>query len=115
MATVTADQIINNCLVWYGSGTGGVATRLDAINDLVTFFRGKFITALLNDPNRWTDVDAAHTLERLFVLRCSEAIGRLAAMEATKRGATSIAVQDVQAARVAVINANSPSPGDWCN
>jgi hypothetical protein len=114
-AVIPVDQIINHCLVWYGSGTRGMPTRLDAINDLVTFFRNRFIRALRNDPERWTDVKHERTLERLFILRCSEAIGRLAAQIAISKGKVSIAKEHIQAARRAVIAANSPAPGDWCN
>jgi hypothetical protein len=92
-----------------------VPTRLDAIDDLITFFRSRFIRALKKDPLRWTDVTHERTLERLFVLRCAEAIGRLASQLATGRGALSISVKDVQDARNEVINANSPNPGEWCN
>lgn len=112
---VTVDQILNHCLVAYGSGTGGMPTRLNAIEDLVLFFQVKFAAALKSDPMRWSDIDPPHTLERLFVLRCSEAIGRLAALEANKRGALSISIADQRTARETVIAANNPGPGVWCN
>ena len=114
-AAIPVDLIINHCLVWYGSGTRGLPTRLDAIIDLVTFFRSKFLGALENDPDRWTDVDDKHTLERLFVLRCSEAIGRLAAQIAISKGEVSIAKEHAQAARRAVVAAYSRERGYWCS
>ena len=86
----TPEQIVSLCLVWYGRGTGGVPSRQDAVDDLVQFFKAKFVNALRNDPLRWTDADDAHVLEKLFILRCAEAIGRLAAQEATKDGVLSI-------------------------
>jgi hypothetical protein len=112
---ITVDQIIYDCLVAYGGGTGGVPTRPDAVKSLIDFARPKFQQALNNDPNRWSDIDPAHTLERLFVLRCCQAVGRLAAQKATQRGVLSIHVEDAVAARTAVVNANSPAPGEWCN
>jgi hypothetical protein len=112
---ITVDQVLNHCLVAYGNGTGGLPTKLDAIDDLVQFFQVRFAAALKGDPQRWSDVDPPHTLERLFVLRCSEAIGRLAALEATKRGALSISIADQRTARALVIAANNPGPGVWCN
>src|SRR5262245_15221521 len=93
-------------------------TRLDAINDLVDFFKRFFLGALDNDPNRWTDVAPQYTLERLFVLRCSEAIGRLAAQIAISKGEVSITEKHTQAARSAVIRTYSPPPpqrGYWCS
>lgn len=114
-AAIPVDQIINHCLVWYGSGTSGMPTRLDAINDLVTFFREKFLGALEDDPKRWTDKDDKHILERLFVLRCSEAIGRLAAQIAISKGEVSIAKEHTQAARRAVVSAYTRPRGYWCS
>ena len=111
----TPDQILQECLVCYGRGTGSVPTRQDALDDLVRFFQMRFARAVRNDPLRFSDADPPHILEKLFVLRCSEAIGRIAALEANKRGAVSIGVADIQAARTSVINTNSPNPGDWCN
>lgn len=111
----TPDQILQECLVCYGRGTGKVPTRQDALDDLVGFFQARFVRAVRNDPLRFSDADPAHVLEKLFVLRTSEAIGRLAALEATRRGAVSIGLADIATARTSVINANSPNPGDWCN
>jgi hypothetical protein len=113
--SVTIDQIVYECLVAYGAGTGTVPTASDAVQSLIAFFRPKFQQALNNDPDRWSDIDPPHTLERLFVLRCCQAVGRLAAQNATKRGVLSIHAEDVEAARNMVINANSPVPGEWCN
>lgn len=114
-AAIPVDQIINHCLVWYGSGTGGVPTRLDAINDLVDFFKGFFLGALDDDPDRWSDKKHKYTLERLFVLRCSEAIGRLAAQIAISKGEVSIAVEHTQAAQQAVVAAYTRPRGYWCS
>jgi len=111
----TPDQILQECLVCYGRGTGSVPTRQNALDNLVAFFQSRFVKAVTNDPLRFSDADHAHVLERMFVLRCSEAIGRLAALKATQRGAVSIGLADIQTARNDVINANSPLPGDWCN
>lgn len=90
-------------------------THLEAIDDLVGFFRRRFVRALGNDPDRWTDIDARRIIEKLFVLKCSKAIGSLAAQKAISKGSIVITLQDVRAARKKVIGANSPGAGDWCN
>jgi hypothetical protein len=113
---VTVDEILDECLVAYGSGTGGLGTHYLAVAALKRFFRPKFERALRNDDVRWTDKDEAHILERLFVLRCCQAIGRLAAQKATARGALAISENDANAARADVVAANQGgAPGDWCN
>ena len=101
------DQILNHCLVSYGSGTGGVPTTLDAIDDLVSFFKKRFLIALAEDPQRWTGIDPGRREEEVFILRCAAAIGRLAALHAISRGKIRIEREDVVASRKAVINANS--------
>ena len=105
---ISVDQIINHCLVSYGSGTGGLPTTLDAIDDLVLFFKKRFLNALENDPQRWTGKDPKRREEEVFILRCSAAIGRLAAQRAVSQGKIRIDRDDTIAARVAVIGANSP-------
>ncbi len=112
---LTAEQVLRQCLVAYGSGTGGVPTEHAAIEKLVEFYLPKFGKALTNDPDRFLDADCVHKLEKLFVLRCSETIGRLAAHRAIARGYRSIAVEDVEHALVIVNNINTFNPGDWCN
>lgn len=112
---LTPDDVLHQCLVAYGSGTRGVPTQRSALDVLIKFFLTRFATAVGKDPLRFTDKDDAHILERLFVLRCAEALGRRASQKAISRGAVSISAADIDAARIDVINANSPNPGDWCN
>jgi hypothetical protein len=109
------DDVVHQCLVAYGNGTGGVWTRSAAIQKLVTFFGQRFGTALALDPLRFTGADPQHRLEEIWVLRNAELLGRLAAQYATARAALTIDVQDVETARIAVINAAGPNPGVWCN
>jgi hypothetical protein len=114
--TVTADEILDECLVAFGSGTGALGTHYEAVAALKRFFRPKFENALRRDTQRWKDQDDAHVLERLFVLRCCQAIGRLAAQKATARGALTISEADANDARDDVVAANQgPASGDWCN
>ena len=105
---ISVDQILNHCLVSYGSGTGGLPTTLDAIDDLVFFFRKSLLKALEDDPLRWTGIDPERREEEVFVLRCSAAVGRLAAHKAMSQGKIRIEKEDTIAAREAVIGANSP-------
>ena len=113
---VTAEQAIAQCLVWYGMGTGGVPTRQAAVDSLVSFFTDKFRNAIKNDPRVWTDEDDLHRVQRQFILRCAEAIGRLAAQLATKDGVLAITVTHVEHARDKVVSENGdPNPGDFCN
>ena len=108
MASVdlTAEQVIRQCLVAFGSGTGGIPTKHEAIEESIAFFLPMLTEALREDPLRFSGKDEQHRLERLFILRCVEAIGRLAAQYATARGAIAIGVDDTIAARGVVINQN---------
>jgi len=102
---IPVDQIIHQCLVSFGSGTGGLPTKLDAINDLVLFLRGRILNALKEDPLRWTVDTPEHEVEKAFILRCAAAIGRLAAQIATKNGMIHIDRTHTTAARDIVIKA----------
>jgi hypothetical protein len=113
--SLTAEQVFRQCLVAFGSGTGGVPTDHAAIEKLVEFYLPKFGNAMNNDPERFADGDCPHKLEKQFVLRCSEAVGRLAAHHAIARGYRSIAAEDVEYAFFKVNNINTFNPGDWCN
>ena len=113
--SLTAEQVLRQCLVAFGSGTGGVPTEHAAIEKLVEFYLPKFGNALTIDPDRFMDGECQHKLEKHFVRRCSETIGRLAAHHATARGYRSIAVEDVEYAFLCVNNINTFNPGDWCN
>ena len=112
---VTPEQALHQCLVWYGMGTGGVPTKQEAVDDLMKFFTYRFKGAFKNDPKTWSDEDDAHVLQRLFILRCSEAIGSLAAQLAAGAGKLSIALEHVRKARSKVIKANSEGPGPFCS
>ena len=103
---LTAEQVIRQCLVAFGSGTGGIPTKHEAIEESIAFFLPMLTEALREDPLRFSGKDEQHRLERLFILRCVEAIGRLAAQYATARGAIAIDVDDTIAARGVVINQN---------
>ena len=108
MASVlTTEQVIRQCLVAYGSGTGGIPTKHEAIEESIAFFLPMLTEALRLDPQRFSGGDDQHRLEKLFILRCVEAIGRLAAQNATTRGAIAIGVDDTIAARNVVITENS--------
>ena len=116
IAKVTVDQILDQCLVAYGRGTGSLPSTGGAVASLRAHFKPRFKKALKKDPKRWLDKDASHALEKIFVLRCCEAIGRLAASKATARGALAISTADADSARAEVVLANpGPRPGDWCN
>ena len=105
---ISVDQVIHHCLVSYGSGTGGLPTTRDAIDDLVSFFRERFSIALEEESQRWTGSDPVRREEEVFILRCSEAIGRLAAQRAISQGKIRIDRNDTVEARAAVISANTP-------
>jgi hypothetical protein len=107
---LTSEQVIRQCLVAYGSGTGGIPTKHEAIEESIAFFLPMLEAALQQDPQRFSGVDDQHKLEKLFILRCVEAIGRLAAHYATARGAIAIGVDDTIAARGIVIIENGGAP-----
>jgi hypothetical protein len=104
---LTAEQVIRQCLVAFGSGTGGIPTKHEAIEESIAFFLPMLTEALRQDPQRFSGGDKKHLLEKQFILRCVEAIGRLAARKAMDRGAIEISEADILAARTAVITENS--------
>jgi hypothetical protein len=103
---LTAEQVIRQCLVAFGSGTGGIPTKHEAIEESIAFFLPMLEEALRQAPLRFSPEEKKHRVERLFILSCVEAIGRLAARNATARGAIAIDVDDTIAARNVVINEN---------
>ena len=112
---LTAEQVIRQCLVAFGSGTGGIPTKHEAIEESIDFFLPMLTEALRLAPLRFSPGDEEHRLERLFILRCVQAIGRLAAQNATARGAIAIDVVDTKAARHAVIDENGGGGSPYCH
>jgi len=115
---IPVDQIIHHCLVSFGSGTGGLPTKLEAIDDLVLFLRERILNALKEDPLRWTGDTPEREVEKAFILRCVAAIGRLAAQIATNNGMIHIDSTHTIAARDIVIKAAKRitfPPTPYCN
>ena len=76
---LTPEQVIRQCLVAFGSGTGGIPTKHEAIEESIAFFSPMLAAVLAEKPERFAGE------EKLFILRCVQAIGRLAAQYATAR------------------------------
>ena len=111
---LTAEQVIRQCLVAFGSGTGGIPTKHEAIEESIDFFLPMLTEALRVDPQRFSGRDRKHIFEKQFILSCVEAIGRLAAQNATARGAIAIDVVDTKAARKTIIDENGGGGSPYC-
>ena len=113
---LTPEQVIHQCLVAYGSGTGGIPTQHEAIEESIAFFLPMLTAALQDKPLRLSGDDAVSRLEKRFILSCVKAIGRLAAQYATDRGALVIGADDTIAARNVVINEHGrASASPYCH
>lgn len=103
--TVTSQQAFDLALIAFGSGTGGLYVKPEVTDQLRTRFFNNFQDAIGN----WQS-------QRLFILECARAIGRLAAQNAISRGSIAIKwIEDAEPAAKAVVQKyGGPVPGAWC-
>ena len=101
---VTSQEAFDLTLIAFGSGTGGIYVKPEVAKNLRDLIYANFQSEI----NNWES-------QKLFVLECSRAIGRLAAQKAISRGSIAIIWSDAESALKDVSNRYGGGvPGNWC-
>lgn len=102
---VTSQEAFDLTLIAFGSGTGGIYVKPEVVGNLRTLLFQNF----QDEINNWES-------QKLFVLECARAIGRLAAQNAVSKGY--IAIKWIDCAKPAfekvIQEYGGGVPGNWC-
>ncbi len=106
---ITPEEAYDMALVAFGSGTGGLYIKPEVAKELKDRFLENFVTQITNDPGQWDT-------QKLFILECARAIGRLSAQKAVARGSFAINWEDDAkgAMEMVVSRYGGPVPGAYC-